>query len=63
MLSIIWSEPSVSNLSVITSVNLIEQLWITNDETIYLWYHHNVTLTQTSSNKLVTVETCKANAL
>jgi outer membrane lipoprotein-sorting protein len=58
-----WSESSVSNLPVITSPNPIEQLYITNDQTIYLWYRRNVTLTEKSSNTLVTVETRKANAL
>ncbi|CAF1012202.1 unnamed protein product [Rotaria sordida] len=42
---------------------IIEQLKITNDETIYLWYRRNVTLTQTQSHTLVRVETRKANAL
>ena len=59
----IWSEPTVSNLPVITSPNPIEQLTITNDETIYLWYRRNVTLPQTQSNTRVTVETRKSNAL
>jgi beta-galactosidase len=58
-----WSEPVVSNLPVITSPNPIEQLKITNDETIYLWYRRNITLTQTQSHTIVRVETRKANAL
>jgi hypothetical protein len=40
-----WSEPTVSNLPVITSPKPLEQLNITNDETRYLWYRRNVTLT------------------
>ena len=44
-----WSELSVSNLPVITSPNPIEQLHITNDQTIYLWYRRNITLTETKS--------------
>jgi hypothetical protein len=58
-----WSEPTVSNLPVITSANPIEQLQVTNDETIYLWYRRNITLTQALSTTLVTVETRRANAL
>ena len=58
-----WSEPAESNLPVLTSPNPIEQLKVTNDETIYLWYRRNVTLTQRSSRSLFQVETRKANAL
>jgi hypothetical protein len=58
-----WSEPTVSNLSVVTSPNPIEQINVTIGQTIYLWYRHNVTLTQTSSTTIVTVQTRKANAL
>ncbi|CAF2383629.1 unnamed protein product [Rotaria sp. Silwood2] len=58
-----WSEPVTSNLPVLTSINPIEQLKVTNDETIYLWYRRNVTLTQTQAHTLVRVETRKANAL
>jgi hypothetical protein len=58
-----WSEPNVSNLPVITSPNPIEQLQITNDETIYLWYRRNITLPETESHTIVKVETRKANAL
>ena len=58
-----WSESTVSNLPVITSPNPIEQLNITNDETIYLWYRRNVTLKQASANTIVTVQTRIANAL
>ena len=58
-----WSEPKVFTLPTVTSPNPIEQLRLTNDETIYLWYRRNVTLTQTQSHVIVTVETRKANAL
>jgi hypothetical protein len=58
-----WSEPTVSNLPVISSPNPIEQLVVTNDETIYLWYRRNVTLPQTQSRTSVSVQTRKANAL
>jgi hypothetical protein len=58
-----WSEPTISNLPVITSVNPLEQLSISNDETIYLWYRRNVTLQQAADNIIVTVETRTANAL
>ncbi|CAF1207104.1 unnamed protein product [Rotaria sordida] len=60
-----WSEQVTSDLPVLTSLYPIEQLKITNDETIYLWYRRNITLTQTQiqSHTLVRVETRKANAL
>jgi hypothetical protein len=58
-----WSEPTVSNLPVITSVSPLEQLSVTNDETIYLWYRRNVTLQHASVNIIVTVQTRAANAL
>lgn len=58
-----WSESATSNLPVLTAVNPIEQLKITNDETIYLWYRRNITLTETSSKTIVQVETRKSNAL
>ena len=57
-----WSEPVLSNLSVITSSSPIEQLKVTNDETIYLWYRRNVTLTETLSHTTVQIETRMANA-
>jgi len=41
----------------------MEQLNITNDETIYLWYRRNVTLKQPSTNTIVEVPTRIANAL
>ena len=53
----------MSDLPVLTSSSPIEQLKITNDETIYLWYRRNVTLTQVSPNTIVKVETRKSNAL
>jgi hypothetical protein len=58
-----WSETPNSNLPVITSPKPIEQLQITNDETIYLWYRRNITLTETSSKTIVSVQTRTANAL
>ena len=58
-----WSEPTVSNLPVTTSLNPIEQLVLTNDETIYLWYRRNVTLSQTQSHTIVSVQTRTSNAL
>ena len=58
-----WSEPTVSNLPVITSPKPLEQLNLTNDDTRYLWYRRNVTLTQASSQTLVTVGTCHGNSL
>jgi hypothetical protein len=58
-----WSESSVkSNLPVITSPSPLEQLMITNDETIYLWYRRNVTLQQPSANTIVRVQTRLSNA-
>ena len=58
-----WTEPTVSNLPVIISPKPFEQLNITNDETRYLWYRRNVTLTQVSSETSVTVETRRGNSL
>ncbi len=58
-----WSKPNISNLPVITSPNPIEQLVLTNDETIYLWYRRNVTLPQTQSHTRVIIETRISNAL
>ena len=60
----IWSESSkMISLPVITSPNPLEQLSLTNDETIYLWYRRNVTLRQPSSHTIIKVQTRKANAL
>jgi hypothetical protein len=58
-----WSEPTVSNLSVISSPRPMEQLNITNDETIYLWYRRNITLTTASARSLLRVQVRKSNAL
>ena len=58
-----WSEPTLSNLSVVTSPTPMEQLTVTNDETIYLWYRRNVTLSQPSSRSILEVQTRKGNAL
>jgi hypothetical protein len=43
--------------------NPLEQLNLTNDETIYLWYRRNVTLSQPSSQSVVQVQTRRANSL
>jgi hypothetical protein len=60
----IWSESSnVSNLPVIISPSPLEQLNLTNDETIYLWYRRNVTLQEPSARTMITVQTRIANAL
>jgi hypothetical protein len=40
-----WSEPTLSNLSVISSPCPMEQLNITNDETVYLWNPGNTNST------------------
>ncbi len=58
-----WSESTSKNLPVVTSLAPLEQLNITNDETIYLWYRRNVTLKQASANTIVNVQTRIANAL
>ena len=59
-----WSESSKPiHLPVVTSPRPLEQLNITNDETIYLWYRRNVTLKQTSATVLVEAETRISNAL
>jgi hypothetical protein len=58
-----WTEPTVSNLPVITSPTPVEQLVLTNDETAYLWYRRNITLPQTQSHTRFQVEIRKANAL
>jgi hypothetical protein len=58
-----WSESISKNLPVVTSLAPLEQLNLTNDETIYLWYRRNVTLKQASANTIVNVQTRIANAL
>ncbi|CAF1158272.1 unnamed protein product [Adineta ricciae] len=58
-----YSEPSVSDLPVITASKPLEQLNLTNDETIYLWYRCNVSLVQPSAHTVVKVQTRKANSL
>ena len=59
-----WSESSrIVNLSVITSSSPLEQLSLTNDETIYLWYRRNVTLQQPSASTNIIVQTRISNAL
>jgi beta-galactosidase len=57
-----WSEPVVSNLPIVTSLNPIEQLTVTNDETIYLWYRRNVILTEAQSHTKIRIDTRIANA-
>jgi hypothetical protein len=58
-----WSEPTLSNLSVISSARPMEQLNITNDETIYLWYRRNITLTTASARSILRIQMRKSNAL
>jgi len=58
-----WSEPIVSNLSVIISSKPLEQYNLTNDDTIYLWYRRNISLTRVSSETPVSVDTRHANSL
>ncbi|CAF1271305.1 unnamed protein product [Adineta ricciae] len=60
----IWSESLIKpSPPLIISPNPLEQLNITNDETVYMWYRRNVTLKQPSSNSIVRVQTNVANAL
>ncbi len=58
-----YSEPSKSNLPKITALNPLEQLNLTNDETIYLWYRRNVSLLQPSAQSVVQVQTRRADSL
>ena len=58
-----WSEPIPSNLPSISSPNPMEQLNITNDETIYLWYRRNITLRTASARSVLKIQMRKANAL
>jgi hypothetical protein len=58
-----YSEPSKSNLPKVMAPNPLEQLNLTNDETIYLWYRRNVSLTQPSAHSIVQVQTRVANSL
>jgi hypothetical protein len=58
-----WSESSkVISLPIVTSPSPLEQLHLTNDETMYLWYRRNITLQQASTNIIITVDTRMANA-
>lgn len=41
----------------------LEQLNLTNDETIYLWYRRNISLTQPSEHSVIEVQTRIANSL
>ncbi|CAF1660110.1 unnamed protein product, partial [Adineta ricciae] len=60
----IWSESLIKpSPPLIISPNPLEQLNITNDETVYMWYRRNVTLKQPSSNSIARVQTNVANAL
>lgn len=58
-----FSEPSNSNLPKITDAYPLEQLNLTNDETIYLWYRRNISLTQPSEKSVLQVQTRAANSL
>ncbi len=58
-----YSESSKSNLPVITASKPLEQLNLTNDETIYLWYRRNVSLAQSLAHSVVVVQTRRANSL
>ena len=59
-----WSESTAkSNLSVVRSLNPLEQLNITNEDTAYMWYRRNITLKQPSATSIVRVQTCTANGL
>jgi hypothetical protein len=59
-----WSESSkIINLPVITSPTPLEQLNLTNDETLYLWYRRNVTLKEASATTIVKVQTRISNGL
>lgn len=59
----VWSESIVSDIPVITALSPQEQLLLTNDETIYLWYRRHVTLQRALPNVLITIQTHMANAL
>ena len=58
-----YSEPSKSNLPKIMAPKPLEQLSLTNDETIYLWYRRNISLTQPSEHSVIEVQTRIANSL
>jgi hypothetical protein len=58
-----YSEPSKSNLPKIMDANPLEQLNLTNDETIYLWYRRNISLVQPSAQSVVQVQTRRADSL
>ncbi|UJR18590.1 hypothetical protein I4U23_005497 [Adineta vaga] len=59
----VYSEPFTSDLPVIVASTPLEQLNLTNDETIYLWYRRNVSLSQPSVQTIVQVQTRRANSL
>ncbi|CAF1003610.1 unnamed protein product [Adineta steineri] len=56
-------EPSQTNLPKITALNPLEQLNLTNDETIYLRYRRNISLSRPSAHTIVQVQTRRANSL
>ena len=58
-----YSESFQSNVSLIKAVNPLEQLNLTNDETIYLWYRRNISLAHPSLQSTVQVQTRRANSL
>ena len=58
-----YSEPSQSNVPLIKAIKPLEQLNLTNDETIYLWYRRNISLAHPSSQSVVQVQTRRANSL
>ena len=58
-----YSELLQSNLSKIIASKPLEQLNVTKDETVYLWYRRNVTLSQPTSQSIIQVDTRRANSL
>jgi len=60
----IWSESSKSiDMPIVSSSRPLEQLNLTQDETIYLWYRRNITLKRAATNVRVQVQTRLTNAL
>jgi hypothetical protein len=59
----IWSETDLPDIPKNTSVYPIEQLKITNDDTVYVWYRRNVTLKRTLAKSIIRVQSRIANAL
>ena len=58
-----FTEPLITNLPTVTSSHPLEQLNLTNDETVYLWYRRNISLTQPSAQSVLLVDTRRANSL